>query len=76
MIPRGRSVVRLPKKTNDQAGNGTIGSARPMASRLYGCSNLPNANPEPRNFYERFMRGENVKALWMNESDFEKGPIK
>lgn len=34
------------------------------------------ANPEQRNFYERFMRGEKVKAPWVNESDFEKEPIR
>ncbi|HEX4946393.1 MAG TPA: sulfatase [Blastocatellia bacterium] len=34
------------------------------------------ANPEQRNFHERFMRGEKVKANWVNESDFEKEPIK
>lgn len=34
------------------------------------------ANPEQRNFYERFMRGEKLKAGWVNESDFEKEPIK
>ncbi len=34
------------------------------------------ANPEQRNFYERFMRGEKVKALWVNDSDFEREPIK
>lgn len=34
------------------------------------------ANPEQRNFYERFMRGEKLKAAWVNESDFEKEPIK
>jgi arylsulfatase A-like enzyme len=31
------------------------------------------ANPEQRNFYERFMRGEKLRAGWVNESDFEKG---
>jgi N-sulfoglucosamine sulfohydrolase len=34
------------------------------------------ANPEGRNFYERFMRGEKPKAGWVNESDFEKEPIR
>jgi hypothetical protein len=34
------------------------------------------ANPEQRNFYERFMRGEKVKAGWVNDSDFEKEPVK
>lgn len=33
------------------------------------------ANPEQRNFYERFMRGEKLKAGWVNETDFEKEPI-
>ncbi len=35
----------------------------------------PYANPEQRNFYERYMRGEKLKAGWVNESDFEKGPL-
>jgi arylsulfatase A-like enzyme len=34
------------------------------------------ANPEQRNFYERFMRGEKVKAGWVNDSDFEREPVK
>jgi N-sulfoglucosamine sulfohydrolase len=34
------------------------------------------ADESTRNFYERFMRGEKLKAGWVNESDFEKGPIK
>ena len=34
------------------------------------------ANPEQLHFYERFMRGAKVKANWVNESDFEKEPIK
>jgi N-sulfoglucosamine sulfohydrolase len=33
------------------------------------------ANPNS-NFYERRMKGEKVKAGWVNESDFEDGPIK
>jgi N-sulfoglucosamine sulfohydrolase len=35
----------------------------------------PYANEGQRGFYERFMRGEKVKAGWVNESDFEKGPL-
>ncbi len=34
------------------------------------------ANPEQRNFYERFMSGEKLKAGWVNESDFEKESVK
>lgn len=32
----------------------------------------PYAEPATRNFYERFMKGEKMKAGWVNESDFEK----
>lgn len=32
----------------------------------------PHANEGHRNFYERFMRGEKLKAGWVNASDFEK----
>jgi arylsulfatase A-like enzyme len=35
----------------------------------------PYANEGQRGFYEKFMRGEKVKAGWVNESDFEKGPV-
>ena len=34
------------------------------------------ADGSTRNFYERFMRGEKLKAGWVNESDFEKEPVK
>jgi arylsulfatase A-like enzyme len=34
------------------------------------------ADEKTRNFYERFMRGEKVTAGWVNETDFEKGPVK
>lgn len=30
------------------------------------------AGDHSRNFYERYMRGEDIKAGWVNESDFEK----
>lgn len=35
----------------------------------------PYADESGRGFYERFMRGEKVKAGWVNESDFEEGPL-
>jgi N-sulfoglucosamine sulfohydrolase len=34
------------------------------------------AEEATRHFYERYMRGEKLKAGWVNESDFEAGPIK
>ncbi len=33
------------------------------------------ADPRVRGFYERFMNGERIKAGWVNDSDFEKGPV-
>ena len=35
----------------------------------------PHANPAHVGFYERFVRGENVRAGWINQSDIEKTPI-
>jgi len=35
----------------------------------------PYAHPGQRNFYERYMKGEKIKAGWVNESDFEKAPL-
>ncbi len=44
--------------------------------RMFGNGNVfdnyPYGEPRVRNFYERFMKGEQVKAGWVNESDFEK----
>jgi hypothetical protein len=33
------------------------------------------ANEDTRNFYERYMKGEKINAGWVNESDFEDGPL-
>ena len=33
------------------------------------------SSPATRNFYERYMRGEKVRAGWVNASDFEKAPV-
>lgn len=32
-------------------------------------------NPATKNFHQRFMAGEKMKAGWVNESDFEKEPL-
>ncbi|MCE6992627.1 sulfatase [Dyadobacter sp. CY323] len=44
--------------------------------RMFGngavFDNYPYAEPATRNFYERYMKGEKVKAGWVNASDFEK----
>ncbi|MDX2031157.1 MAG: sulfatase [Blastocatellia bacterium] len=48
--------------------------------RMFGRGDLFDkyeyANPEQVHFHERFMRGEKLKAGWVNASDFEKEPIK
>lgn len=33
------------------------------------------ADPKTRNFYERYLRGDRVRAGWVNDSDFEKQPL-
>ena len=33
------------------------------------------ADPSTAGFYERFMKGEKIKAGWTEPSDFEKGPV-
>ena len=35
----------------------------------------PYAHAKQAGFYERYMAGEKLKAGWVNESDFEKGPL-
>ncbi|MFA6543082.1 MAG: hypothetical protein WCS99_01570, partial [Limisphaerales bacterium] len=34
-----------------------------------------HASPGFVNFYERYMKGEKLKARWVNETDFEKQPL-
>lgn len=33
------------------------------------------SDPRTRNFYERYMQGKPLKAGWVNQSDFESGPL-
>jgi N-sulfoglucosamine sulfohydrolase len=47
--------------------------------RMFGQGDVfdayPYAEEATRNFYERYMRGEKVKAGWVEDSDFEQGPL-
>ncbi len=47
--------------------------------RMFGngevFENYTYGSPSTRNFYERYMSGENIKAGWVNPSDFEKKPL-
>ncbi|MCX6905053.1 MAG: sulfatase [Verrucomicrobia bacterium] len=48
--------------------------------RMFGQGEIfdryPYANERERGFYERFQKGEKLKAGWVNESDFETAPLK
>ena len=48
--------------------------------RMFGHGDVfdryPHANPEHRNFYERYMKGEKLRAGWAKETDFEPAPLK
>ena len=47
--------------------------------RMFGKGEIferyPYATGTTKNFYERFMNGENVRAGWVRKSDFESGPL-
>ncbi|MFC1597881.1 heparan N-sulfatase, partial [Planctomycetota bacterium] len=43
--------------------------------RGYVFDEYPYADDSGRNFYERYMRGEKLRAGWVNPTDFEKEPL-
>lgn len=47
--------------------------------RMFGNGKIfdeyPYAAEATRDFYNRFMKGEKLKAGWVKDSDFEKGPV-
>ncbi len=43
-----------------------------MFGKGYLFDEYPYADEKHRNFYERYMKGEKLKAGWVNSSDFEK----
>ncbi len=47
-----------------------------MAGRGDIFDKYPMAIEESRNFYERFIRGENPRAGWVSPGDYEKDPIR
>jgi N-sulfoglucosamine sulfohydrolase len=48
--------------------------------RMFGNGKIfdeyPYAEERFRNFYERYMNGEKLSPTWVNESDFQKQPVK
>ncbi|MBN2295327.1 MAG: hypothetical protein JXM70_23050, partial [Pirellulales bacterium] len=47
--------------------------------RMFGRGDVfdkyPYADDSGRGFYERYMRGEKMRAGWVNPTDFEKTPL-
>lgn len=60
---------RMMKRLTEQ------GDPRLTKSASY-FEQFPYAHPGGRDFYNRFMQGERLKAGWVNESDFEPEPVK
>ena len=46
-----------------------------MFNRGYVFDEYPYADDSGQNFYERYMRGEKLRAGWVNPTDFEKAPL-
>jgi N-sulfoglucosamine sulfohydrolase len=46
-----------------------------MEGRGHVFDQYLHANPQHVNFYERYMKGEKLKAGWVKETDFEKAPL-
>jgi len=57
--------LELARKLEDQEDPRIMGNGDVFDNYLY-------SNESDRNFYERYMSGEDAKAGWVNESDFEK----
>ncbi len=50
------------------------GDPRMLGNAAY-FDGIPYVDPRTTGFYERFMAGEKLKAGWVNETDFESGPL-
>lgn len=60
---------RMTKRLKSQGDPRMFGQGEIFDNYIY-------VNPGTRNFYERYMNGEKIRAGWVNPSDFEKTPIK
>lgn len=59
---------QLLKELTEQADPRVLGKGEVFDKYLY-------ADERTRNFYERYTKGEKVRAGWVNLSDFEPAPI-
>jgi len=59
---------QMEKELKEQGDPRMFGNGKIFDEYIY-------ADEKTRNFYERYMKGEKVKAGWVKDSDFEKGPV-
>ena len=59
---------QMEKELKEQGDPRMFGNGKIFDQYIY-------ADPNTRNFYERFMKGEKVKAGWVNPADFDKTPV-
>jgi len=59
---------QMEKELKEQGDPRMFGNGKIFDEYIY-------AAPDTRNFYERYMKGEKIKAGWAKDSDFEKGPV-
>jgi len=59
---------QMEKELKEQGDPRMFGNGKIFDEYIYAAD-------ATRNFYERFMKGEKVKAGWVNDSDFEKTPV-
>jgi len=59
---------QMEKELKEQGDPRMFGNGKVFDEYIYAAD-------ATRNFYERYMKGEKVKAGWVNDSDFEKTPV-
>jgi arylsulfatase A-like enzyme len=63
---------KIKKKLNTQLEQELRSQQDPrMFGMGYIFDQYPYGDPLIKNFYERYMKGEKIKAVWVNDSDFE-----
>ncbi|MGV3503564.1 MAG: sulfatase [Adhaeribacter sp.] len=72
-LAQDKSLAQVKENLRRQMEQELISQQDPrMAGKGFLFDQYPYSEPKVRNFYERYMQGEPVKAGWVKESDFEK----
>ena len=66
---KGRLKKQLESELREQEDPRVLGNGHIFDEYIY-------ANNGTRSFYERYMKGEKIKAGWVNPTDFEEQPLK